>query len=201
MYLGDNPAGNWLQIFLVDAVRRKLCTTIYCTACGAREFRQGVFASAPSDNYSSAEVAVAFALTRVRPVDDQDGFERAVRNIIFDLANAIGQRDLQKILEGTWAGGVLKSMQDHYRRITEAMRVEATRQALDRAQREPKRLRREANHKRRLADKIERDRNWHLAQMEGDVYWPRAPSGMRLQTCSVRAKEALSAVKAPRSLP
>jgi len=33
---------NWLQHFLVQSIRRNLCTKVVCTTCGAREFRDGL---------------------------------------------------------------------------------------------------------------------------------------------------------------
>ena len=38
----QEPTGDWLQRFIVDARRRNLCTEIFCTTCGAWEFRSGL---------------------------------------------------------------------------------------------------------------------------------------------------------------
>jgi hypothetical protein len=36
---------NWLEAYLMEAVRKELCTKILCTTCGALEFRQGVLSA------------------------------------------------------------------------------------------------------------------------------------------------------------
>lgn len=33
---------NWLHAYLIESVRRNLCTKIHCTTCGAMEFRRGM---------------------------------------------------------------------------------------------------------------------------------------------------------------
>src|SRR5437870_315093 len=85
---------NWLELFLRDAVRKKLCTKIHCTTCGAMEFRQGILtalqmaASLPRrptfDKISRTEIARALA--EVRPKDGSSSeMDEAVRCLLFDL--------------------------------------------------------------------------------------------------------------------
>ena len=33
---------NWLQAYLIESIDKRLCTSIYCTTCGAQEFRHGL---------------------------------------------------------------------------------------------------------------------------------------------------------------
>jgi hypothetical protein len=81
---------------LVEAVRRKLCTQIYCTTCGALEFRNGVLdalslaAGQPRPQRLERECAVeiARALAGVVPAaDDSMDLAPAVRCLLFDLWN------------------------------------------------------------------------------------------------------------------
>jgi hypothetical protein len=70
-------ADNWLNAYLVASVRRNLCTRIYCTTCGATEFRRGLLHAVataknqpPSQIYNlQAAISVAEALADTRPSD------------------------------------------------------------------------------------------------------------------------------------
>jgi len=66
---------NWLHSYLLESVRRDLCVTIYCTTCGAREFRLGVLKALaqaegrqPSRHYDlTSATKIAKALSEAQP--------------------------------------------------------------------------------------------------------------------------------------
>jgi len=167
--------GDWLQEYLEEAVRRHLCTKIGCTTCGAAEFRDGL--SARLREHSEQKewpvfnqehgVALLKALAQVTPVGDsreRTDFEKATRCVLFDLSQSFvltsSEGDL--MLEGSWAGEVLKRMRAHYEsRLAAQQRHEELNDPVGAQKRrdEKKRLRRE-KHEMRLALKKERDRIW-----------------------------------------
>ncbi len=164
---------NWLQAYLVEAVRKKLCTTIYCTTCGAMDFRRGVLdaltgaTSQPPRQHLDRETAIEIARAlagikpdgnALRPLDD------AVRCILFDLWSGIPllDKEIEIFLAGSWAGSVLDRMKKHHEARQAACRAEAEFQASANVQKrreEKKRLKQE-QHEKRLALKKERDRIW-----------------------------------------
>src|SRR5205823_2444380 len=111
------PQDSWLQRYLLDSVKRNLCTQIFCTTCGAAEFRRGLFAAlteaidGPPVAWLNASTALALtkALSAVKPVDDGNWkLEEAVRLILFEIWRTAGEwtteEQLQPILSETWAG-------------------------------------------------------------------------------------------------
>jgi hypothetical protein len=43
--MNGRMTSNWLEAYLMEAARKELCTKIFCTTCGALEFRQGVLSA------------------------------------------------------------------------------------------------------------------------------------------------------------
>ena len=164
--MGDNN----LQSFLVSAVSRKLCTQIYCTTCGAMEFRQGVVLAVTGISTSSRRLSretileIARALAGVTPVAGIS-LDDAVRCILFDLWSGMPYLDqeIEEILQGSWAGGVLQRMKAHHAALQAARKAEAEYQSSDAVhmRREAKRLLKQEQHSRRLEIKRERDKLWH----------------------------------------
>jgi hypothetical protein len=165
--------GDWLTPFLERAVAKKLCTQIYCTTCGALEFRRGclrewataVRQPAPDRFGRDAAIGVGLALARVpRAPHHGPAFEQAVRCILFDLWRTLGDHGLaegvEPALAGTWAGDVLAGMKAHYQRRLDARRAAAAQLELIEERRAEKRRLKEQQQADRLVRKVERDRVW-----------------------------------------
>lgn len=170
---------NWLDLYLVDAVQRRLCTQIYCTTCGALEFRRGVLealgratgqrARQHFERESVIEIAKALAL--VTPATNQAlALEPAVRCLLFDLWSGVSLLDneIESLLDGTWAGGVLARMKEHHRARMAARRAHEEFQQGAQGRREEKIRLRQQQHQARLALKKERDRLWREKQAKSD---------------------------------
>lgn len=168
---------NWLSYYLDESVRRDLCTTIYCTTCGSREFRLGILRTLaetkgiePQTEYNRENIVeIAMALADVQPdVSRSSKFEDAVRCLLFDLWSPIPilNAELKSILEGTWAGELLKRMEDHENERADARRAQEEFEAPVNAQkRRDERTRLNAEkHQERLEKKKERDRLWRIEQ-------------------------------------
>ncbi len=159
----------------MESVKKDLCTKIGCTTCGAQEFRGGllvVLAQAsntlptPKMNRNTA-LQVARALANVQPAEDQSGkFEEAVRLVLFEIWYTVGEataeRELESVLVGSWAGGVLARMKEHYRARMEARRRHNEENSPERItqSREEKQRLRQQKHAERLVRKKERDQLW-----------------------------------------
>ena len=172
-------AENWLQSYLIDAVQRNLCTRIYCTTCGAMEFRQGVFhALAKATNQQpsplhdpESTVGITRALADVRPGStDASRLEGAARCLVFDICHTIGEAEAARILGESWGGNVLRRMQEHYRAEQAARRVRYEYEGPEgaRKRREEKKRIAQEKHQQRLALKKERDRAWRESQHKAD---------------------------------
>ncbi len=172
---------NWLQVYLIEAARKKLCTMIYCTTCGAMEFRLGVLhaltsatGQPPRQHFDRASsIEIARALSRVTPDDNAlVSLEQAVRCLLFDLWSGISVlgndlKYLEVLLAGSWAGDVLRRMKEHHEAQQAARRAAAELQANALKRRgEQKRLKQE-QHEKRLAIKKERDRLWREKKASG----------------------------------
>jgi hypothetical protein len=164
---------NWLQTYLVESVQKQLCTQIHCTTCGAREFRLGVLNAlaktvhqTPQGSFDRESVVqIARALAEVRPIPDElKTMEGAVRCLLFDLWSGLPfvYREVETILDGTWAGGVLVGMQEHHTATQEARRkLEEYEDPVNvQKRREEKKRLNQEKHQERLALKKERDRLW-----------------------------------------
>ncbi len=164
---------NWLQSYLDESVRKNLCTQIHCTTCGAMEFRKGVFdflmqaRGQQLKNASEREkpVEIAKALAKVQPTSsDLLKFEEAIRCLLFDLCSGLPflDNEIEAILSGSWAGDVLRRMQEHHKARQAVRRARAAFEAPENVQKrreEKKRLKQE-QHQQRLVLKKERDRAW-----------------------------------------
>lgn len=173
----SGPHGLWLQEYVEDAVRRQICTRIYCTTCGAREFRNGFWSAlaaetgregAAASDLSDIEAA-ARALRLVTPPDEMRWeFDQAVRLLLHELWSScypLGRIYLLAPLEGSWAGRLLEGMIEHHEAREAARRAHAefnSPEQIARRREEKKRLKQE-RHQQRLAEKKERDR----------LYWER----------------------------
>ncbi len=170
---------NWLYSYLIESVQRNLCTRIYCTTCGAMEFREGVFhALAKATNRQSSPihdrestVGITQALADVRPSSSELGkLEAAARCLVFDICNAIGEGEAARILGQSWGGDVLRRMQEHHRAEMAARRARDKYESPASAQerREEKRRIALERHQQRLALKVERDRVWRESRRKED---------------------------------
>jgi hypothetical protein len=166
---------NWLHEYLGASVRRNLCTRIYCTTCGATEFRHGLLQAVamatnqpPSHTYNQgAAVSLAQALADMRPSDaDAIQLENAGRYVIFDICRMIGECEAERILGQNWGGNVLRRMQEHNRNVLAARSAKAEHEDPARVQerREEKRRVAKERHEQRLALKEHRDRAWRDSQ-------------------------------------
>ncbi len=181
----------WLGDYLDTAVERNLCVRVRCTTCAAMEFRSGLYSRAlaalgiapPFDsrrhdrramehipqarNDTRVRLELARQLALLAPDHTrQRQWLDAIHLIFCELwwaaGEAIAERDYQPIVEGTWAGSILCSMQAHSRRR------EAERRAYEafnspeavQARRDAKRKLKQQAQAERLARKKERDRLW-----------------------------------------
>lgn len=163
----------WLQIYLDEAVHKKLCTRIYCTTSGAMEFRRGVLnalagvtGQKPGNRYDHDSVLeITRALAEVKPSGETlMQMEAAVRCLLFDLWSGIPIFDkaIEDLLAGTWAGDVLCRMKEHYeaKERTRRAREEFEDPVNVRKRREEKKRLKQEQHQKRLELKKERDRLW-----------------------------------------
>jgi uncharacterized protein YqgV (UPF0045/DUF77 family) len=169
----NEMSANWLQTYLGESVQKHLCTQIHCTTCGAREFRLGVLNALsiaanqpPREGFDRQSVVeIARALAEVQPIPDElEKMEDAVRCLLFDLWSGLPfiDRDVETILDGTWAGRVLRAMKEHHEATQEARRK---REEYDdpvnvQKRREDKKRVKQEEHQQRLARKKERDQLW-----------------------------------------
>lgn len=171
--------GNWLQSYLADAVRRKLCTKINCSTCGATEFRRGLIAALNGDAAQGAGENYRRPLEREEGIrllkalaevasDDGGGsstaFEGAVRFLLYDLwaSWVLRETDSENLLAGSWAGSILDRMKTHYeaRMAAQRRREELNNPANVQKRREERKRLKQEQHELRLARKKERDRIW-----------------------------------------
>jgi len=159
----------WLHEYLMEAVHRNMCTRANCTTCAAGPFREGLLKAlgrADRGNvfeYTPDEViAIAQGLVQVQPVGNAK-FTEAVRSVIMIIWYANGrarQKQIEEIIQGSWAGQVLESMKAHEEALYKA-RVKASEfqspEAVRERREEKKRIKRE-KHAVRLALKADRDR-------------------------------------------
>jgi hypothetical protein len=160
-----------LQSFLVSAVTRHLCTRIYCTTCGALEFRKGVVHAATGNVCDPRQLdretihIVAKALVGIRRVEGLD-IDAAIRCALFDLWAGIPifDAELEEILKESYVGGILQQMKVHYASVQLARAAAAEFQSPDatRLRREAKRQHKQEQHLQRLEQKRERDEIWRL---------------------------------------
>jgi hypothetical protein len=174
---------NWLQDYIVESIRLKLCTRIYCSTCGAFQFRHGLleaFAKGtgkvlPIFLHRECALSIGAALARIRPetMCRSTKLEEAVRCVLFDLWYAVGEanadNEIGSILGDSWAAEVLDKMKTHYRANEERRRVLRESQDPIRVQkrRDEKRRLREQRHLERLARKRALDRIWQEKQRRG----------------------------------
>jgi hypothetical protein len=157
---------DWLQPYLLESIRKRVCTTIRCTTCGAQEFRRGLLSAvaAATDRPlvprldRDGALVVARALARVQPArDDAWRLEATVRLVLFDIWYAIDEftadRELEPILVGTWGGEVLARMKAHHAAREAARRrfEESQDPIIVQARREEKRRLRQEKHAERIA--------------------------------------------------
>lgn len=165
----------WLEHYLCESIRKDLCTKIGCTTCGAQEFRRGLLIAvaqarggipAARMDLNTARELVR-ALADVIPAEDQlEKLKEAVRFVLCEIWYTIGEaateRELEPVLVGSWAGGVLAGMRDHHKARMEARKLheEANNPERIRERREEKSRLRQQRYAERLTQKKERDRLW-----------------------------------------
>ena len=162
---------HWLQTYLHESARRKLCTRIRCTTCAALDFRRGLLrAYGNVSGYSEVEFFDAFnavgilrALATVkRPDDFSESIAAAVRCILYDLWLVLPVPTVHSMLAGSWSGDVLKDMEKHNseRRAAQRAREEFEDPVRVQQRRDEKKRLKQKRHQQRLALKVERDRVW-----------------------------------------
>lgn len=171
----DDP--EWLQRYLSAAVRQQLCTKMYCTTCGATDFRRGWCAAlgwasryAPGDRTERARV-LASGLARVKP-DERGRIEEAIELILFEVRSGVDlvSTDWRTILRGSWAESILHRMEEDARLYREIAAGRARHQEALQAAAAERRRERQERHQARLAAKVEKDRAWRATH---DVPPPR----------------------------
>lgn len=108
--------------------------------------------------------AMAKALAGLTPPREVQRYEEAVRLILFDIWNTLGEAtaegEVTLILNGTWAGDMLEDMQAHHRAEEKRRREHAEKNdpvRIENAHEEKRRAKAE-KYLARLAGKKERDR-------------------------------------------
>ena len=181
MICPDEPpvALDWLEAYLLEALREGLCTDVHCTTCGALEFRQGLLRALTRftgtqrhtviDRQSA--VLVTVGLSQVHPPAQQSSqLEAAVRLVLCDIWDGLGEktadRELGPILKGAWAEDVLARLKAHHRKRMEEKRAFTERNdpVVVQRRREEKRQAKQAKLAERAGRKKERDRLWHEKQ-------------------------------------
>lgn len=176
---------SWLSAYLQLAQERRYCTRIYCTTCGARDFRQGLVRATHRAMGKPPGVrrlvghplgddgvlVLAQALAQLPPPNPpQHAIHEAVMMTLHELWMACGGDEptharLDPVLAGSWAGEILAGMFHHEasvradRRAHEAYGSPAATQA---RRAEKRRIKAEA-HAARLEAKKERDGLWRAA--------------------------------------
>ena len=164
---------NWLYSLLQDAVRRKLCTKMICTTCGARDFRKELHGAILSRYVGSLTDPHAYrqhvvseitkALKNLVPdFSEARAFTPAVRCLLFDIWRPSTRDEIEAQLAGSWAGRILAGMKDHYAAVVARRRAHEEMQDpinVQRRREEKKRLRQE-KHQERLRLKKKRDALW-----------------------------------------
>jgi hypothetical protein len=152
-----------------EAIKRGLCTQIHCTTCGAKEFRQGLWAAIGGKSKGDLgpmlgnATALAGLMIGLKKKDDYTyEHEKAVRLMLFEIWPHLGnegrESELESMLRGTWAGESLARMKAHWSARREAQRAHAEREANAPRRREEKKRQKAGQHASRLAAKVERDR-------------------------------------------
>lgn len=184
------PAPNWLADFFDLAASKNWCTSIYCTTCGARDFRLGLqrataramgkpagfvrIVGHPFDDEPGLVLARALA-ELPEPTPEQRKHHDAVKMTLHELWMASGgdattHARLDPILKGSWAGRVLDGMFSHQAEVRAERREFEAFNAPEAvaARREAKRAAKAAAHAARLAAKVERDKAWRESHLGGD---------------------------------
>jgi hypothetical protein len=173
---GEDP--DWLNRYVHDAARRKLCTKVYCTTCGSTEFREGWRAALawasryrPDDGAERARVLAA-GLARVQPGsrEHEDRVEDAVRLLLFEMRSEGFVREHGDVLSGSWAEAVLQRIEAHHRADRERAAKHVVSQEELQAEAAQRQEERQERHRARLAAKMEKDRAWRATH---DVPPPR----------------------------
>lgn len=174
-----SSGANWLGAFLTQALARRWCSKIFCTTCGARDFRQGLrdaltaaTSKAPPPirfaTYSKADAEFLAGALAVLTREDFEGAsaEHAMQMIIHEIDSSVGaafmQGRISELLGCSWAGGTLTRMYAHAAWERERRGIHADfndPEAVKKRRDEKKRLKAEA-HAARLEAKKERDRAW-----------------------------------------
>jgi len=170
------PESAWLAGYLAEAKARPLCTNLYCTTCGASEFRNGVFERAAraiglaADECHDRRVVleVVRQLASLRP-SRREAWEwrDAVQLIWSDLSSSVwfrgAREECEQLLTGSWAGSELETMVRMHERSLEVRRrhaLENSPEVIEARRAEKRRLRDERLAARRLR-KQEIDRRWY----------------------------------------
>jgi len=105
---------------------------------------------------------ISEALAVIRPdLDESTRLSDAVRCLLFDVCNALGESSVGQLLGESWAGDVLRKMQNHDRRRQAARRENEELNNPENARK--RREERQERHEKRLLLKKARDERWREA--------------------------------------
>ena len=163
-------SAEWLELYLIEAVDKDLCTSWGCTTCGAAAFRTGLrwrsavgTGQAPPPLNRERAIELAAAMAMVHPVHSNHWkLESVARFVILEIWSALdhNEKELESIFAGSWAGTILESMQKHDTARWAAQSARQEYESLAPVRHEEKRREKEEQNRRRLAEKRERDRTW-----------------------------------------
>lgn len=180
-----SESGAWLQNFLEHATAERWCTKIYCTTCGAWDFRLGLhhaldlaMGRARSNIRGRALLQRGYTLPEAEvlaaALAGVDFDAEPLRMILFELhlalsADQMAER-IEPLLAGSRAGEVYQGMQWHHtQRVAERSAHEAFNapEAVA-ARRAAKRQAKAEAHAARLEAKKARDRAWRAGHPRSD---------------------------------
>ena len=190
--MSDLDRRRWLDRYIDEVVVKRICTTTYCTTCGAREFRQGLLDSLAAESQPARTRRVrCFTVEEARllldglkwvTVPSQDaGFNSsrdrtsAIRFVLKSVWDALGgengEPEMQRALAESWAGAELDQMIAHHRNLQAQHAEFVARQDPERVAHSKieKRRLKALRHQDRLEAKKERDRAWHEKQAATDT--------------------------------
>lgn len=165
---------HWLAVFLDEAIRENLCTSINCTTCGSWDFRNGLLeafaTSSGKTNLEYLNIETAQSLAEILaafnpPQESRYKYEPAIRFILYDLWQVL-MGTVKGYLGESFAGHVYEKMDVHYRIRLDEQRHHAEMNDPLKAQerREEKKRLSQEKHQERLEKKKERDRIWREKQ-------------------------------------
>jgi hypothetical protein len=168
---------HWLQRYLDESIRSKLCTKIMCTTCSSAPFRDGAFAALEANTgigRGELDLAVATALAKalaeLAPGDAEEyDYRESVRLLLSTVHWFSVAPEFEEALGTSWAASVLKEMRRGQADAWERQQVHERQNDPKNVaiRRENKRREAQERHLARLEAKKDRDRAWWEKQAVG----------------------------------